>query len=92
MASSRWSRCSMIPSAFTADSTAAALPRLREWLTTIAPAAAARSAVWSELPSSVTITRSTQGNPRAAAIVSAIRCSSSLAGMMQATRAEEGTA
>ena len=55
-ASGRLSRCSITPNPLTADSTAAALPRLRVWETTIAPAPAAYSDVRSLLPSSQTIT------------------------------------
>src|SRR5918993_2988127 len=86
-ASGRLSRCSSTPRALTADSTAAALPRLREWLTTIAPAAPAYAAVWSVLPSSQTMTRLIPGRARAAGTVAAVRCSSSLAGITHATRA-----
>ena len=85
-ASSRLSRCSSTPSALTADSTAAALPRFRLCETTIAPAAPACWAVPSLLPSSQTITNSTPGRSRAAPTVAAIRASSSFAGMMHTTR------
>ena len=53
----------------------------------MAPAAAATSPVWSVLPSSQTRTTCTPGSVLAAATVAATRCSSSLAGMMHATRA-----
>ena len=64
---------------------AAALPRLRAWRATTAPAARARSAVSSLLPSSTTTTRSTPGRPAAAATVAAMRSASSLAGMTATT-------
>jgi arginine deiminase len=85
-ASGRLSRCSITPNPLTADSTAAALPRLRVCDTTIAPAPAAYAEVRSLLPSSQTITISTPGRSFAAVTVAAIRCSSSLAGMTHATR------
>jgi len=64
---------------------AAALPRLRGWQTTTAPASPASRAVASALPSSTTITASTPSIRRTAAIVEAIRAASSLAGMIAAT-------
>src|SRR5690625_3956759 len=67
-------------------SMAAALPRFWEWRTTTAPAARAACWVSSSLPSSTTSTRSTYGMARTARTVSAIRSTSSLAGMTTAAR------